>query len=381
MNLNSVGSLGTKKGQSGPTAQLPYRRHIWAGVGLMMAIYLCGSALAQQSAAPRGPDRSPEGQNLSLPKLPNPYRMTADFIHMPDGRHLGSTNAINVDAKGNIWVFERCGANSCTGSNLDPLLEFDASGNFIRGFGAGKFVYPHGIIFDRDGNFWLIDAGVEEGVKGSQLFKYSPDFKLLLTLGKPGIRGTNTSKDLFNEPSDIAIAPNGDLYVADGHIAAQSNRRIVHLTKDGKFIEQWGTPGTGPGQFDNPHSIALDSAGRVFVGDRSNNRIQIFSPHGKFIAEWRQFGRPSGVRIVGDTLYVTDSESRNNAPGQYGYNPGYHRGISIGSVKDGVVKYFIPDPKPTGGASFPEGITVDSSGVIWGASIGDQQVTKFTLAQ
>ena len=382
MRLNSVGSPGTKTGRSGSIAQqLSYRRHIWAGVGLMMAIYLCGSALAQQSPAPRGPDRSPEGQNLGLPKLPNPYRMTADFIHMPNGRHLGSTNAINVDARGNIWVFERCGVNSCTGSNLDPLLEFDASGNFIRGFGAGKFVYPHGIIFDRDGNFWLIDAGVEEGVKGSQLFKYSPDFTLLLTLGKPGIRGTNSSKDLFNEPSDIAIAPNGDLYVADGHIDAKSNRRIVRLTKDGKFIEQWGTPGTGPGQFDNPHSIALDSAGRVFVADRSNNRIQIFSPHGKFIAEWRQFGRPSGIRILGDTLYVADSESRNNAPGQYGYNPGYHRGISIGSVKDGVVKYFIPDPKPTGGASFPEGIMVDASGVIWGASIGDQQVTKFTLAR
>jgi sugar lactone lactonase YvrE len=327
-------------------------------------------ATAQQAAAP-------QQQNMELPNFPNPYRTISDFVTMPAGRKMGSTNAINIDAKGNIWVFERCGANSCADSTVDPILEFDPSGKLIQSFGAGKFVFPHAIEFDHDGNLWIVDAGVVENVKGSQIFKYSPDGHLLLALGKPGIRGTNTSKDLFNEPSDIAIAPNGDLYVADGHIAAESNRRIVHLTKDGKFIEQWGTPGKGPGQFDNPHSIALDSAGRVFVGDRSNNRIQIFSPHGKFITEWRQFGRPSGVRIRNDVLYVADSESRNNAPGQYGFNPGYHRGIRIGSVKDGVVTAFIPDAKPNNAASFPEGITVDKDGVIWGASIGDRDVLKF----
>ena len=99
--------------------------------------------------------------------------------------------------------------------------------------------------------------------------------------------------------------------MADGHINTESNRRIVHLSKDGKFIEAFGTKGTGPLQFDNPHSIALDSKGRIFVGDRTNNRIQILSPRGEFIAEWRQFGRPSGVRIHNDILYVADSESRN----------------------------------------------------------------------
>jgi sugar lactone lactonase YvrE len=319
-------------------------------------------------------------QNMELPNLPNPYRTIADFVTMPAGRVMGSTNAINVDAKGNIWVFERCGVNSCADSSVDPILEFDPSGELIRNFGAGKFVFPHGIEFDRDGNLWIVDAGVVDGVKGSQIFKYSPDGRVLLALGKPGIRGDNASRDLFNEPSDLAVAPNGDLYVADGHINTQSNRRIVHLTKDGKFIEAWGAPGTGPGQFDNPHSIALDSAGRMFVADRTNNRIQILSPHGEFIAEWRQFGRPSGVRIHNDVLYVADSESRN-APGQYGHNPGYHRGIYIGSVKDGVVTAFIPDPAPKGGASFPEGITVDKNGVIWGASIGDRNVLKFVRIQ
>lgn len=336
---------------------------------------LCGIARAQQSF----PAGNPAEQNLNLPDLPNPYSMLMYFITMPAGRTLGSTNVINVDAKGNIWVFERCGANSCANSTVDPILEFDPSGkHVIRSFGAGKFVFPHGLIFDKDGNMWIIDAGVVEGLKGSQIFKYSPEGKLLLSLGKPGVRANETSQDLFNEPSDLAIAPNGDLYVADGHIAPESNGRIVHLDAHGKFIEAWGTKGSGPGQFNCPHSIALDSTGRIFVGDRNNNRLEILSPHGEFIAEWRQFGRPSGVRILNDILYVADSESRN-VPGQYGYNPGFHRGVRIGSVNDGVVKAFIPDPSPKNPASFPEGITVDSSGVIWGASIGDRQVTKFTL--
>ena len=325
-------------------------------------------------AGTQAPATTPSQQNTELPKLPNPYRTITDIVSMPAGRTMGSTNAINVDAKGNIWVFERCGANSCADSNVDPILQFDPSGKLIRSFGAGKFVFPHGLEFDRDGNLWITDAGVVDNVKGSQMFKYSPDGRVLLALGKPGIRGT--TPDLFNEPSDLAIAPNGDLYVADGHINPKSNRRIVHLTKDGKFIEAWGTAGTGPGQFDNPHSLALDSKGRIFVGDRTNNRIQILSPRGEFIAEWRQFGRPSGVRIHNDILYVADSESRN-APGQYGHNPGYHRGIYIGSVTDGVVTAFIPDPAPKGAASFPEGIAVDKSGVIWGASIGDRNVLKF----
>ena len=337
-----------------------------------LAFVLAAAATMSISARGQG---SPQ-QNLELPKLPNPYRAIYDIVTMPAGRTMGSSNAINVDARGNIWVFERCGANTCAQSKVDPILQFDPSGKLLRSFGAGMFVFPHGLEFDADGNIWIVDAGVVENVKGSQIFKYSPDGRLLLALGKPGVRGTNASPDLFNEPSDIAIARNGDLYVADGHINPQSGRRIVHLTREGKFIEAFGMPGTGPGQFDNPHSLAIDSSGRIFVGDRTNNRIQILSPRGAFVAEWRQFGRPSGVRIHNDILYVADSESRN-APGQYGHNPGYHRGIYIGSVKDGVVTAFIPDPAPKGGASFPEGITVDKSGVIWGASIGDRNVMKF----
>ena len=140
--------------------------------------------------------QAPGNQNLDLPKLPNPYRTAYDIVKMPAGRTMGSTNAINVDAKGNIWVFERCGANTCAESTVDPILEFDPSGQLIRSFGAGKFVFPHGVEFDRDGNVWIVDAGVVEGVKGNQIIKYSPDGKILLELGKPGVRGTNESRSV-----------------------------------------------------------------------------------------------------------------------------------------------------------------------------------------
>lgn len=341
-----------------------------------VAVIRAQNPAGRGQAAPANPTPPTAGHNLTRPNLPNPYRTVENIVTMPAGRTMGSTNAINVDAKGNIWVFERCGANSCADSNVDPILQFDPSGKLLRSFGKGMFVFPHAIEFDADGNLWVVDAGVVDNVKGNQIVKFSPEGQVLLALGKPGIRGTNSSPDLFSEPSDLVIAPNGDLYIADGHINTSSNRRILHMTKEGKFIEQFGMRGTGPLQFDNPHSLAIDSKGRIFVGDRTNNRIQILSPRGEFIAEWRQFGRPSGVRIHNDVLYVADSESRN-VPGIYGYNPGFHRGIYIGSVNDGIVTAFIPDPRPNGGASFPEGITVGKAGTIWGASIGDRKVLKF----
>lgn len=313
-------------------------------------------------------------QNNNLPDVPNSYTTHENIVTMPDDRAMGSGNSVDVDSQGNIWVFERCGANSCSGSNVDPILKFSPEGEILMSFGAGMFVFPHGIVVDDDDNIWVVDAGVEDGVKGNQIFKFNQLGEILLELGKPGIRGE--APDLFNEPSDLAIAPNGDLYIADGHINPESNRRIVHLSPEGEFIEAWGSKGEGPLQFECPHSLAIDSQGRIFVGDRTNNRIQILSPEGEFIAIWDQFGRPSGVRIHNDMLYVVDSESRQ-AEDQYGYNPGWHRGIRIGSVNDGIVQEFIPDPAPHDATSFPEGISVDDYGVIWGASVGDQKVSKY----
>jgi len=314
-------------------------------------------------------------QNTVLPDYPNNYTMYENLVNMPDGRQMGSGNAIDIDSEGNIWVFERCGGNqgACMENNVDPVLKFSPEGEILTSFGAGMFVWPHGIIVDDDDNLWIIDAGVIDGEKGNQIFKFNQEGEILIELGQPGIRGDGPGE--FDEPSDLAIGPDGTLYIVDGHINPDSNRRIVHLTAEGEFIEAWGEKGYGPLQFEGPHAIAVDSQGNIYIGDRTNNRLQVLYPDGSLKAIWAHWGRPSGIRIHDDMLYSVDSESRQ-AEGQYGYNPGWHRGIYVGTL-DGVITDFIPDPGPHDGTSFPEGIAVDDNGVIWGASVGDQKVSKY----
>jgi sugar lactone lactonase YvrE len=306
---------------------------------------------------------------------PNPYVTVEHWAKLPEGRMWGSTSAVEIDRDGkSIWVAERCGANSCAGKDDPPILKFDATGKLVKSFGEGMFIFPHGISVDKDGNIWVTDGQGKDG-KGHQVFKFSPDGKVLMTLGKAGVAGDGP--DTFNQPNDVAIAPNGDIFVSDGHTPGMGNARVVKLTKDGKFIKQWGGHGSGPGQFEVPHALAFDSQGRLFVGDRANNRIQIFDQDGKFIAEWKQFSRPSGLYIdKKDILYVTDSESTDKDG--YGHNPGYKRGIRIGSAKDGTVTAFIPDPSPgTGATSTSEGVAADAAGNVYGAEVGPKDLKKY----
>ncbi len=306
--------------------------------------------------------------------LPNPYKTVTGWAQLPDGRKWGSTAGVDVGPDGHIWTYDRCGANSCADSPLDPILEFDASGKNLRHFGAGLFVQPHGFFVDKDSNVWVTDDQAKDG-KGDQVYKFSRGGKVLLVLGKAGVAGSGP--DAFNQPTDVLVAPNGDIFVSSGHSPAYGDARIVKFSKDGKFLKQWGTAGSGPGQFVGPHSLAMDSRGRLYVADRTNNRIQIFDQDGNYIAEWKQFGRPSGLAIdKNDILYVTDSES-SEKEGGYGYNPGCHRGIRIGSTHDGKVTAFIPDPDPKGGTSMSEGIAVDGQGNIYGAEVGPKDLKKY----
>ena len=210
---------------------------------------------------------------------------------------------------------------------------------------------------DRDGNVFVTDNG------DHQVMKFTRDGKLLLTLGVKGRAATDNKT--FNRPTDIAFGKNGDFYVSDGY----GNSRVVKFSKDGKYLLDRGKKGSGPGEFDTPHSVAVDSKGTVYVSDRENNRIQIFDQEGKFIAEWRQFGRPSGISITrDDTIYVTDSES---GPDTGAHElPGIKKGIRIGNAKTGVVTTFIEDMESTvADHSGAEGIGVDAQGNVYGAVV------------
>ena len=301
------------------------------------------------------------------------YQVVDDHFTLPEGMKLGSTAGITIDPDGSsVWAFHRCSGQLCAGSDVAPILKFDASGKLVQSFGAGMFVRPHGIHVDGEGNVWATDGEGPDGKdpsrdgKGHQVFKFSPDGRVLMTLGTAGVAGDGP--DTFNMPSSVLVAPNGDIFVGDGH-GGDSNARVVKFSKDGTFIKEWGSKGTGPGEFETPHALAMDSQGRLFVGDRGNSRIQIFDQDGTFLAEWKQFGRPSGLYIDrNDTLYLADHQSNEQT------NPGFRKGIRIGSAKDGTVTSFVPDPDPDGSQ---EGVTADAQGNLYGSLTGGMALKKY----
>jgi sugar lactone lactonase YvrE len=300
-----------------------------------------------------------------------PYLMTEGFLK--GEREIGSTAGLALDLDGrSLWTFDRCGDNWCSGTDVAPIQKFDASGALVRSFGVGMFVRPHGIHIDADGNVWVTDGEGPDGEdptrdgKGHQVFKFSQDGELLMTLGKAGVAGDGP--DEFNKPSAVLVAPNGDIFVGDGH-GGDSNARVVKFSQDGTFIKTWGTSGRGPGEFEAPHALAMDASGRLFVGDRGNSRVQIFDQDGRFLEEWKQFARPSGMFIDrNDILYVTDSSSDEET------NPGWKEGIRIGSATDGQVTAFIDDPDPDGSQ---EGVVADVDGNVYGSLTGGMALRKY----
>ncbi len=317
--------------------------------------------------------------------LPNPYRAVDGWAKMPEGRPMGAVGDLKMDPVGkHIWAIVRCTAtdkksfgSECLDSDIDPLLKFDLEGNVVKSLAGGMFIWPHGLDVDHEGNVWVTDAIAPKktpaGKRGHQVVKFSPDGKVLLTLGYPGVFGSGPDK--FDSPSDVAVAMNGDIFVADSHSFDSGNNRVVKFSKDGKFIKAWGKTGYAPGEFRMLHSIAIDMQGRVFVADRGNNRIQIFDPEGNFLTQWTQFGRPSGITFDSKgKIYVTDSESDDVQ------NPGWEMGIRIGDAKTGWVHSFIlypwGDPREVEGTG-AEFVAVDRDGNLYGGEPRPRRIQKY----
>jgi sugar lactone lactonase YvrE len=326
------------------------------------------AAVAVLDAQPPAPVRN---------DLPQPYRTTRDWGELPAGMKWPAVTAVEPAPDGSIYVVARCFENSCAGRSEPPILKYNRDGKLLATFGQNMFVFPHGATVDREGNLWVTDARGGNG-KGHQVFKFSPTGKVVMTLGKAGVAGAGP--DLFDQPTDVVIAPNGDIFVTDSHRTTNGppsrNNRVVKFTREGTFVKEWGRKGSGPGELSEPHTIAMDSRGRLFVGDRENNRIQIFDQDGRLLDEWRQFGRPSGIFITrDDTIYVADSESGPDT----GANelPGIRKGIRIGSARDGRVTAFIEDMESTRAEhSGAEGVGVDAGGNVYGAVVRRQMLER-----
>jgi DNA-binding beta-propeller fold protein YncE len=332
--------------------------------------------------------------------LPNPYRSVAPWGNLPAGQTWGAFNGVAIDNDGeSLWVANRCGANpdippgasafqydSCAGSTVAPVMKFDSAGNLLKSFGAGMFIFPHKIYIDRENNVWVVDMRdvnprekkqfpQEAGGKGHAVYKFSADGKLLMTIGRPGVAGTPPAA--LTEPTSIVIAPDGDIFISEGHggqapdAKPDTVSRISKFDKNGKFIKSFGKLGSAPGEFRLVHDLALDPQGWLFAADRGNMRVQILDQEGRYITEWKQFSRPSGIAIRDGLIYVADSESNGVAP-----HPGWLRGIRIGNLADGKVLYRIPDPTEMKGTSAAEGVAVDARGNIYGGEVGPRQLAR-----
>jgi DNA-binding beta-propeller fold protein YncE len=330
---------------------------------------LCGAWFALAAGALTAAATGQRGRGNAAVEIANlPYRLVEwpaaplTAAGVPGGWNFIQVASVAITPRGSILVLHR---------GAQPLMEFDAGGKFIRSWGDGMFsegkvaaipeahwtsdkshysaVYgaagcascgAHSVRVDPQGNIWLVDA------PGHVVYKMSPEMKEIMRLGTKGVSGTGPNT--FNLPTDVAFAPNGDVYVSDGYGSA----RVVKYSRDGKYLSQWGRRGTGAGEFGLPHNLVVDNQGRVYVTDRDNQRIQVFDANGTFLTEWTGTGGISGLAITKDQRIWTGGILRdlNGAPVGKLNGPGIAgaHGVAVSETGDvylaqlsGVVQKFV----------------------------------------
>ena len=370
------------------------------------AVFLFAGCAAE-SNAPEAP-AMPTDNPITGEGLPNPAPIvTANWGTLPEGREWGSTAGIDIDPiDGHIWAYERCGAGNfgagtpvnCDNNPVDPIFKFDRStGEILANFGGGVMVTPHGIHVDAEGHVWVTDfAGNDDGTKGHQVHKFSADGELLMSLGTAGQPGNGPNQ--FNQPNDVITAPDGSIFVSDGHsgqgmttnqamqegLEAGRTARILKYSVDGTFIKEWGQIGVRHGEFRTPHALAFDAQGRLWVADRGNHRLEIFDQDGNYLESRYAYGRISGIFIKNDTMYAIDSES---SPTNH---PNWRNGVRIGPVDGDYVTAFIPpferESRVYQGTA-GEGVAVDADGNVYAAegpnslSQAGGAFTKYSVAR
>lgn len=304
---------------------------------------------------------------------PNPYTRVEPYGDPPPGNNGEWAAVIGAEGgpDGNLYVLHRCQSNSCVGRPESPLVKLDpATGEQLATWGAGLTAFPHGLHLDFEGNVWVADVGRGEAPGGHVVRKFSASGDLLLTIGESGVAGDGPAH--LREPTDVVVAPDGTIFITEGHIKNGPHSRLSKFAPDGTLIERFGSTGQGHLELSAPHAIAIDTEGRLFIADRDNNRLMIWDQNGGYIDQWQQFGRPSGVYIDHtDTLYVADSESWGPD------NPGWKKGIRVGSAKTGQVHYFLEDIESMDFAhSGAEGVGVDTFGNIYGGVVRRQMLER-----
>ena len=322
----------------------------------------------------------------------NPYRATFGWEQLPEGRSLGVVSGVIPDPDGrHLWILDRCGGNQCAGTDLDPILKFDLDGNLVESFGAGLFAFPHGFALDHEGFLWVTEGGSHGDARatlgesmgmGHQVLKLTRQGEVVMRLGEAAVWGDGPNH--FNGPSGVAIARNGDIWVADGHRGG--NNRIVKFSSDGTFLLDVGggvgSESRDAARFSDPHDVKIDSQGRVLVADRGNSRIQVFGPDGELLYIWTHYGKPSGLFIDrNDILYAGDGLSgmlRTGPPDPWRSNFGWEKGIRIGDLKteQAWVTHFIPQHDVDIGAGI-EFLGVDFDGNIYAGEIARARLVRY----